>query len=293
MPRLRLGLAYDGAAFAGSQVQPGQRTVQGTLEAALATLNGTAARATFAGRTDTGVHAIGQVAHADVSRAEWSGEKWRQALNALLPPEVRVLAVREVVDGWHARYDARWREYRYTVWNGPVLPPLARGTHWLVRGILDLAKMQRATRYLVGEYDFAAFAGDGKGIPGTAEAERTTRIVRQANWTAAKSPEPVAGISLTFSVEANGFLTHMVRNMVGALVAVGRGTHEPEQLATLIAARDRRLAPPTAPPQGLTLWRVRYDDDDNDSSDDDTEGGNDDADNDEHHIFAKGSGSHA
>jgi len=290
VPRLRLDLAYDGVAFAGSQVQPGQRTVQGTLETALATLNGTAVQATFAGRTDTGVHAIGQVVHADVRRAEWSGEKWRQALNALLPPEVRVLTARTVADGWHARYDACWREYRYTVWNGPVLPPLARGTHWWVRGALDLAMMRRATRYLVGEYDFAAFAGDGKGVPGAVEAGHTTRLVRQANWTAAKSPEPVAGISLTFSVEANGFLTHMVRNMVGALVAVGRGTHEPEMLAALIAARDRRLAPPTAPPQGLTLWRVRYDDDDDDGE---TEGGNHDADDDEHDVLAEGGGSHA
>lgn len=268
MPRLRLGLAYDGAGFAGSQVQPGQRTVQGDLEAALAVLDSAnAVRATFAGRTDAGVHAEGQVVHADVRRAGWENDRWRHALNALLAPDVRVTAVGAVADGWHARYDARWREYRYGVWSGPVLPPLLRGTHWHVRTALDTAVMATAAQRCIGEHDFAAFVGDGKGVPGA--MENTTRTVRRADWAAARRAGPVAGLSLTFRIEATGFLTHMVRNVVGALVAVGRGERTPDAFAALLAGRDRRLAPPTAPPQGLTLWRVRYDDDnDADSSDD-------------------------
>ena len=144
MPRLRLTLAYDGTGFAGSQVQPGQRTVQSELERALAVLNGAngTVRASFAGRTDAGVHAEGQEAHADVQRDGWSGDEWRYRLNALLPPDLRVLVVRDVADDWHARYDARWREYRYRVWTGRccrpsyvartgIIGPLLAWTRWL------------------------------------------------------------------------------------------------------------------------------------------------------------------
>ncbi len=286
MPRLRLTLAYDGTGFAGSQVQPGRRTVQGELERALAVLDGASGtvRAAFAGRTDAGVHAEGQEAHADVRRDGWDGERWRYGLNALLSPDVRVLAVREVAGDWHARYDARWREYHYRVWNGPVLPPLLRGTHWHTRAALDVGVMETAARGWLGEHDFAAFAGDGKGVPGSEAEGTTTRTVRRAdwpdwldrahrgNWAVARRSRPVAGVSLTFRVEANGFLAHMVRNMMGALAAVGRGELAPDGFTALLAGRDRRLAPPPAPPQGLTLWRVRYDDDsDTDHEGDDAE----------------------
>lgn len=273
MPRLRIAVAYDGGGFAGSQVQPGRRTVQGELETALGTLNGASVRAAFAGRTDTGVHAEGQVAHADVRREGegWGGDRWRTGLNALLPPDVRVSDVREVAGDWHARFDARWREYRFRVWSGPVLPPLLRGTHWHLRAALDVAAMAAAARHCLGERDFAAFAGDGKGVPG-ADVESLVRVMRRADWAAARRPGPVAGVSLTFRTEANGYLTHMVRNMVGAMVAVGRGEQTPDGFAALLDGRDRRLAPATAPPHGLTLWRVRYDDDsDSDDEGDDEE----------------------
>ena len=283
MPRLCFSLAYDGTGFAGSQVQRGQRTVQGVLETALATRDGAAVRAYFAGRTDTGVHAMGQVVHADVRRAEWSEEKWRYALNALLPPDVRITTVREVAGDWHARYDARWREYRYAMWNGPVVSPLTRHTCWHIRASLDLAAMRTAARYLVGEQDFASFTGDGKGVPDAVVVVNTVRTVRVADWTTARRLEPVAGVSLTFRVEANGFLPHMVRNIVGALVTVGRGEHEPDWFANLLQMRNRRFAPATAPPQGLILWRVRYDEE--------NDGGNDDANNDDNDLFAEGGGS--
>lgn len=256
MSRLRLTLAYDGAAFAGSQIQPGMRTVQGVVESALATLDGRAVRAVFAGRTDTGVHALGQVAHADVRR-ERPMERWRRGLNGVLPPDVRVTNVEQVPDRFHARYDATGREYRYTIWNGEVQPPLLRGTSWHRRSPLDVGAMGEAARALIGEHDFAAFAGAGAGLPG---GERpTVRTMRAASWAAAQRAEAMAGVALEFTIEGSGFLPHMVRNVVGSLVMIGAGGAPMEWMATLLRGRDRRLAAPTAPAHGLTLWRVRYD----------------------------------
>ncbi|HEY7908087.1 MAG TPA: tRNA pseudouridine(38-40) synthase TruA [Thermomicrobiales bacterium] len=256
MYRLRLTLAYDGAAFAGSQIQPGQRTVQGVIEGALATLDGAPVRAVFAGRTDTGVHALGQVAHADVHR-ERGADQWRQGLNGLLPPDVRITNVERVPDRFHARYDATWREYRYTIWNGAVQPPLMRGTTWHRRSPLDVAAMDAAARALIGEHDFAAFAGAGKGLPQA--AANTVRTMRAAEWTAERSPEAVAGLALVFTIDGSGFLPHMVRNLVGSLVVIGAGDAPVSWMASLLRGRDRRAAAPTAPPHGLSLWRVRYD----------------------------------
>ncbi len=257
MYRLRLTLAYDGAAFAGSQVQPGQRTVQGVIEEALTTLDGVPVRATFAGRTDTGVHALGQVVHADLHRAR-EPEVWRRALNGLLPLDVRVTRAALASEGFHARFSAGWREYRYTVWNGEVQPPLLRGTTWHRRRPLNLAAMQSAAQALVGEHDFAAFAGAGKGVP---EGDvPTVRTMRAVGWTAERSLEMVIGSALVFTIEGNGFLPHMVRNLVGSLVAIGAGAAPESWIETLLRGRDRRLAAPTAPPHGLTLWRVCYDD---------------------------------
>lgn len=259
MVRLRLTLAYDGAAFAGSQIQPGQRTVQGVVEDAMATLNDAPVRMVFAGRTDTGVHALGQVAHGDVAR-ERDTTQWRQALNGMLPPDVRVTNVGIVPDGFHARFDARWRQYRYMIWNGEVQPPLLRGTMWHRRTPLDVGAMSEAAKVLIGTHDFASFAGAGKGLP--EHDASTTRIVRSAEWTAERSPDAVAGLALVFTVEANGFLPHMVRNLVGSLIVVGIGDAPPTWIAELLRDRDRRRAAPTAPPHGLILWRVVYDDGD-------------------------------
>ncbi len=256
MSRLRLTLAYDGAAFAGSQIQLGQRTVQGEVERALTTLDGQPVRAAFAGRTDTGVHAVGQVVHADVHRAR-APEAWRHGLNGLLSPDVRVTNLTVVPDGFHARYDATWRQYRYVVWNGEVLPPLGRGTMWHRRKPLDVAAMQAAARAVIGTHDFAAFAGDGKGVPGS--GIETARTMRVAEWTTERRPEAIAGLALMFTIEGDGFLPHMVRNLVGSLVAIGAGDAPVDWLERLLAGKDRRKAAATAPPHGLTLWLVRYD----------------------------------
>lgn len=258
MPRLRLTLAYDGTAFAGSQVQPGRRTVQGVLKEALGTLADGPVRAAFAGRTDAGVHAVGQVVHADVARAMSEGD-WRRALNATLPPDVRITNSVFAPDSFHARFDARWRAYRYRIWNGAVQLPQERQWAWHRRSPLDVAAMQEATEAFLGTHAFAAFAGMGTGAPGRAEA--TVRTVRAAAWAAATCAWPVAGTSLVFTVEANGFLPHMVRNMVGSLVVIGQGNAPVTWIAELLRRQDRRFAGQTAPAHGLTLWRVRYADD--------------------------------
>ncbi len=258
MDRLRLMLAYDGAAFVGSQVQLGQRTVQGVVEAALGTLNGQSVRIVLAGRTDTGVHAQGQVAHADVDRVRGL-DQWMHGLNGLLPPDVRVTNVVVARGTFHARFDAIGRTYRYRIWNGPVQPPLLRGTTWHRRSVLDMDAMNAACRVLIGEHDFAAFAGDGRGVPG--RSNRTVRTVRSAGWMAERSLDDVSGCALVFTVEASGFLPHMVRNLVGSLVLIGSGERAAEWMETLLHGRDRRSAAPTAPPQGLTLWRVTYNED--------------------------------
>jgi tRNA pseudouridine38-40 synthase len=259
MPRLRLTLAYEGTAFAGSQVQPGRRTVQGVLEEAVRALTGEMTRVHFAGRTDAGVHAIGQVVHLDTARA-MGEDDWRRALNAHLPPDVRITNVGFADEAFHARYGARWREYRYRIGNGPVQAPQDRLWAWHRRELLDAGAMQAAAQAFVGEHAFAAFAGLGKGSP--ARADATVRMVRAAGWTVATCQWPLAGTSLTFTVEANGFLPHMVRNMVGSLVVIGQGAAPVTWIAELLIGRDRRRAGPTAPAHGLTLWCVRYDEDD-------------------------------
>jgi len=235
--------------------------VQGVVESALSTLDDRPVRAVFASRTDTGVHALGQVAHADVYRARDS-DTWRRGLNGILPPDVRVTNVTIVPEGFHARYDATWREYRYTIWNGEVQPPLLRGTTWHRRSSLDVAAMSGATRALIGEHDFAAFAGGGKGIP--QRGANTVRTMRMAEWTGERSLEAVAGLALVFTIDGNGFLPHMVRNLVGSLTVIGTGDMPVSWMETLLGGRDRRHAAPTAPPHGLSLWRVRYDDEDGD-----------------------------
>jgi tRNA pseudouridine38-40 synthase len=257
MPRLRLTLAYEGTAFAGSQMQPGRRTVQGVLEEAVQALTGTPIRVHFAGRTDAGVHAIGQVVHLDTARV-MDEDGWRRALNAHLPPDVRVTSAAFAMDAFHARYSARWREYRYRIWNGPVAAPQDRLQVWHRRQPLALDAMAAAAQSLIGTHAFAAFAGLGKGAP--ERAGETVRTVRVAAWTAATCQWPLAGTSLTFTVEANGFLPHMVRNMVGSLGVIGAGAAPVTWIAELLAGRDRRLAGAAAPAHGLTLWRVRYDD---------------------------------
>jgi tRNA pseudouridine38-40 synthase len=256
--RLRLLLAYDGTDFYGAQVQTERRTVGSALEGALARITGEVVRVTFAGRTDRGVHAAGQVAHCDLATRLPDARLWR-ALNGLLPGDLAVLQLATVADDFHARYGAQWREYRYRVWNAPVrLPSLARSAWHLIRP-LDLATLNAAVATLVGEHDFAAFAGQGLGGD-RPQGRSTVRSVLRAEWAEVTADTPgIPGRIVELSIRANAFLPQMVRTIVGAAVEVGLGRRDVAWLARCLRERKRANVPAPAPPQGLTLWRVGYD----------------------------------
>jgi tRNA pseudouridine38-40 synthase len=266
MGRLALTISYDGTDFAGSQAQPGVRTVQGELEHAIFALLGEQRRTIFAGRTDRGVHAAGQVVGCADTRPDLSEPTIRAALNTRLPPDLAVIAVERMADSFHARYDARWREYRYRVWSGGR-EPIVRRYVWHRIGELDPASMDAAARRCEGKHDFASFAGASQGVPwsdrrqrrrGTSRTVFRCRCIERSPWWAAT--ETRAGRLFELQIVADGFLPRMVRNLSAALVAVGQGKRSPEWIGELLTAADRRLAAETAPAHGLTFWRVGYDD---------------------------------
>ncbi|PIQ82375.1 MAG: tRNA pseudouridine(38-40) synthase TruA [Candidatus Omnitrophica bacterium CG11_big_fil_rev_8_21_14_0_20_64_10] len=229
--RIRFQVAYEGTDFAGWQVQKYKRTVQGVLEAALRKLTGRPVRVTGAGRTDAGVHAEGQVAHADLE----SGlplKTIERALNAILPEDVTVRQVRLAPPGFHARYRAQRKTYRYRIWNRPQRPLFDRRFLIHVREPLDLAAMRRAARNWIGRHDFKAFHSAGRPV------RSTRRTVFSLKIGAARG-------TITLDVTADGFLYHMARRMAGFLIEVGKGKPAP-------------AIPPTAPARGLTLMKVSY-----------------------------------
>jgi tRNA pseudouridine38-40 synthase len=244
--RIRLKLHYDGSRFAGWQVQPGKRTVQGELERALTRLTGGAARATAAGRTDRGVHATGQVVGVVVP-AKWEAAELRRALNAVLAGDVWVAEAGEVSVEFHARYDAVARGYTYRLGTAPVSrSPFFRGTCWPLGEALPLAVLNAAAARFVGTHSFRAFAKTGQPERG----EQCT--VYAADW----APWEPAG--LHFRVVANRFLHHMVRYMVGTQVDVARGRRRVEEIDRLLAGEPGLETSPPAPPEGLFLTRVFY-----------------------------------
>jgi tRNA pseudouridine38-40 synthase len=245
--RIRIDLSYDGTDFRGWATQPGLRTVQGTLEAALATvLRVPAVTVVCAGRTDTGVHARGQVVHADLEDVD---ERLLRRLNGILPPDVRVHAVTAADEGFDARFSALWRRYAYRVADGPALAdPLTRGhVLWWPRP-LDVAAMARASQPLQGLQDFAAFCKRREGAT-------TVRTLRELSW----SREP--GGPVVAAVRADAFCHHMVRSLVGCLLAVGDGRRPVDWPGEVLAAGVRDPAVSVAPAHGLTLEEVGYPDD--------------------------------
>lgn len=247
MPRIRLTLEYDGTDFAGWQVQPGQRTVQSVVEAAVARLLQAKGRVPVAasGRTDAGVHARGLVAAFD-SPAVLPLAAFTKGLNGLLPADVAVVDAAEVDDAFDPRRSAVGKHYRYRMWNGPLRSPLRRRTHWEVRRPLDVAAMAAAAPALLGEHDFTSFRG--QGCTAKTPVRRVTCLEVSGR----------AGGELRVDVEGTGFLRFQVRNMVGTLVEVGAGRLEAAAVAGILAARDRAAAGPTAPARGLTLEAVYY-----------------------------------
>ena len=246
MRTLKLTLAYDGTDFFGWQRQATERTVQAVVEDALRPIEGQPVVITGAGRTDTGVHADGQVASVSLTASIGTGDLLR-ALNATLPADVRVLDVIEVRADFNARYDARSKTYRYAIWCGDVMPPGVRRSAWHVPHPLDVNGMQQAAALLVGSHDFAAFQASGSDVKTTVR-EITTSRVRQ---------EPSAPM-IVYDVTGSGFLRHMVRNIVGTIVDVGRGRMHPSVVGEILVSRSRARASATAPAHGLTLVRVDY-----------------------------------
>ncbi len=244
MVRIALGIEYDGAAFHGWQSQPHGNTVQDALERALAEIAGEAVRVSCAGRTDAGVHALAQVAHFD-SAATRPDSAWVRGTNAHLPDSVAVRWAQPVAAEFHARYAARSRSYRYVLNNHAVRPALNHGRVGWYHRPLDVAAMRRASQWLLGEQDFSAFRA------AECQARSPLKTLHQAD---------VArhGDMLVFDFRASAFLQHMVRNMVGALVAVGCGKQPPEWIAALIDSRDRTRAAPTFSPAGLYFAGVEY-----------------------------------
>lgn len=247
MPARRFAatVSYDGTAFVGSQIQPNGRTVQQELETAAAVLFGSPTRVELAGRTDSGVHAIGQVA-AFTAETRHEPATVRKALNANLPEDVAVRDVREVPEGFDPRRWARRRWYRYTVANGEAREPLTRGNAWYVEGNLDLPAMQAAAEALAGKKDFVAFSGH-------LELGRTSvRTVFKAGWSCASS-------TLLFDIEADAFLPQMVRRITGELVRVGRGAATVEEIVRLLDQASPGSMAYVAPAHGLCLQKVWYD----------------------------------
>lgn len=248
MIKFKLTIAYDGTAYEGWQIQKTGTGVQEKVEAALAKLFPTAPRVHSSSRTDTGVHALGMVAHFELPRTgcRMTPRKLLLALNAHLPEDVRVMAVARASGKFHARFDARGKQYRYVVWNHAAMNPLLRTMAWHVTRPLDLKAMRTAAPLFVGKHDFQSFAAN----PGY-EKETTVRTLTRCEI-------KKSGPQLTFIIEGDGFLYKMCRGIAGTLVQVGLGKFPSEEIKTMLAKRDRRVAGMTAPAQGLVLWRVFY-----------------------------------
>lgn len=246
MPRIRLTVAYVGTRYQGWQIQAAGATIQGAIEERLARICGEPVRLHGSGRTDSGVHALGQVAHFDAPESK-RHVPWAQALNAMLPGDIAILDAVEAPPDFHARFSVRSKRYAYTLWTEPrfTLPQRAPFV-WPVRD-LDFKAMDQAAAMLAGTHDFAAFQNAGTEIKGTV---RTLEPIQRVPGT-----HPAEWV-LRF--QADGFLKQMVRNLTGLLVEVGRGNLQPKDAGIVLEGLDRRRAPATAPAQGLTLEEVMY-----------------------------------
>jgi tRNA pseudouridine38-40 synthase len=245
MTRIALGIEYDGTDWNGWQTQPGGKTVQDALERALKSFTEVDHPTVCAGRTDAGVHARGQVVHIDttIDRPDWS---WVRGLNALLPQSVAVRWAQPVPEDFHARFSATAREYSYRIFYSPTRSPIEdRFATWFYRP-LDIEAMRKAASVLIGSHDFSAFR--------SSECQAASPI-RQLIICEVETQGPI----ITFRLKANAFLHHMVRNIVGSIVEVGRGAQSVDWLTQVLLSGDRRLAARTFPAQGLCLERVEYD----------------------------------
>lgn len=270
--RWKLTLAYDGTDYKGWQVQPGEATIQGELQAALGRVTGERPLPQGSGRTDAGVHALGQVASFDLA-APIPPENLQRALNRTLPAAIRISEARAVRSTtFHARHSARAKTYEYRIFREAICPPVLARYVYECAWPLDLDSLQQSAQMFVGEHDFLSFVAtdpercrrqSALSEVGGAENEEaqelsTIRRVFSSNW---EQRQTDAGELLVYRVRGNGFLHHMVRNLVGTMVDVGRGYRRVDEIPEILQARARSAAGPTAPARGLFLHSVEYDDD--------------------------------
>jgi tRNA pseudouridine38-40 synthase len=242
---IKLTIEYDGTHYLGWQVQPNGQTIQGVIQDRLKRLTGELLQLIGSGRTDAGVHALGQVAHFK-TESRMDANTFQRALNSLLPEDIVIRRTEETETEFHARRSARSKVYEYRILNRATPPAIDRQYIWYVPQKLDLDEMKKATRSLVGEHDFSAFRSVGSS------ARSSVRNILQADWKRGK------GGLLRFEIEATGFLKQMVRAIVGTLVEVGRGKISAQGFREILESRDRRKAGPTAPARGLFLKEVKY-----------------------------------
>ena len=242
--RIRLVVEYDGTDFHGFQRQPGQRTVDQVLEEAIFQVTREEVQVTGSGRTDAGVHALGQVGAFD-TRATIPPDRYGRAINTFLPPDVRILHSEEAAPDFHPRYDARGKMYRYMIYRAMEGYTLNRRyAHQYTRS-LDLPRLQEAAHHITGRHDFRGFMASGSEVQDTVRTVHQFTIEENLPW-------------LKFEITGDGFLYRMVRNLMGTLIEIGRGNMSLEQLQDIITTGDRTRAGPTAPARGLYLIRVDY-----------------------------------
>jgi tRNA pseudouridine38-40 synthase len=243
--RLKMIVAYDGAPFAGWQSQSHRNTVQDHLERAFESISGGAVRVHGAGRTDAGVHALAQCAHADVLKS-LPADRWIKALNSLLPCTIRVVRCRYISKDFHSRLSAKGKIYRYRIWTAPILPPLEHDRAWHIAQPLDLKVLQSAAKHFVGTHDFASFAANrGTSEPSTIRTIDSVSVHQK-------------GPCVTIDFDGNGFLYKMARLMVGALVKCALGKMSIDEIASRLQSNKVGSARFVAPAEGLYLVRVRY-----------------------------------
>jgi tRNA pseudouridine38-40 synthase len=245
MRNIKLLIEYDGTNYQGWQVQPRGPTIQGTLEEKLRLLTGEPIRLIGSGRTDSGVHALGQVAHFK-TQSQMDVRSIQRALNSLLPHDVVIQKIEEVQEGFHARRHSKSKIYEYRILNRSLRSPFHHGYVWHIPQRLDFKEMGKATRWLIGEHDFSSFRSVGS------PTRTAVRRVIRAEWKRGRE-----GL-MRFEIEANGFLKQMVRALVGTLVEVGKGKISTVEFQKILDSKDRRKGGPTAPAQGLFLKEVKY-----------------------------------
>jgi len=245
MRNIKLLIEYDGTSYLGWQVQPKGPTIQGILEEKLGLLTGEKIMLFGSGRTDSGVHAICQVAHFKTG-SSMDTHRMQRALNSLLPPDIMIQKMEEVEESFHARRHSKSKVYEYRILNRNLRSVFHRGYVWHIPQKLDFKEMEKATQYLIGEHDFSSFRSVGS------PTRTTVRKVTRAEWKRGRS-----GL-VRFEIEANGFLKQMVRAIIGTLVEVGKGRMNAVEFQRILESKDRRKAGPTAPGHGLFLKEVKY-----------------------------------